>query len=67
MLDIFPNDTRPMFAQTVDKQGRIWFISATDSQKNSDIAKDNRVMLTFQDESEHSYLAIYGHAKIYTD
>ena len=67
MLDTFPNDTRPMSAQTIDDQGRIWFISAIDSQKNIDIAKDDRVMLTFQDENEHSYLALYGHATTYTD
>ena len=63
----FPGDTRPMAIQEVDDDGTIWFISSSESEKNRDIAKDPRVILSFQNDDKSSYLSLSGQASIHTD
>ncbi|MFD1712794.1 pyridoxamine 5'-phosphate oxidase family protein [Ottowia sp. GY511] len=63
----FPGDSRPMSLQEADEDGTCWFISSTDSEKNRDIAKDDRVVLTFQNEGKMSYLSLSGTATIHKD
>ena len=63
----FPGDVRPMAIQQVDERGTFWFLSSKQSEKNRDIAKDPRVLLTCQNDSKYQYLALSGTAAIHTD
>lgn len=63
----FPHTTRPMALQAVDEEGRLWFISATDSNKNNEIKNDSRVQLYFQNNGSYEFLVVSGNATIHTD
>ncbi len=59
--------TRPMSVQQVDDAGDLWFLSAADSHKNNEIARNSAVRLFFQ-ASEHSgFLTLTGTASITRD
>lgn len=62
-----PITSRPMAVQKMDEHGNFWFLSASDSHKNLDIQKDNRVQLFFQGSPHSDFLSIYGEATISTD
>jgi len=59
--------TRPMSVQQTDDEGNLWFLSATDSKKNAEIAIDPQVQLLFQGSSYADFLNIYGRASISFD
>jgi general stress protein 26 len=59
--------TRPMSVQKVDEHGILWFLSAVDSHKNSDINKDPKVQLLFQGSQYSDFLNLYGTATINQD
>jgi general stress protein 26 len=59
--------TRPMSVQQVDDDGNLWFLSASDSHKNAEIASDDHVQLLFQGSSYSDFLTIYGQAFISED
>jgi len=59
--------TRPMSVEKVDDEGNFWFLSANDSHKNLEIAKDNAVQLLFQGSAHSDFLTILGTAAITTD
>ncbi len=63
----FPGDTRPMAIQEVDEDGTVWFISSSESEKNRDIGRDARVVLTFQNDDQMSYLSLSGQTSIHND
>src|ERR1700743_3454348 len=50
--------TRPMSVQQIDDQGNLWFLSANDSHKNAEIAKDPKVQLLFQGSAHSDYMTI---------
>jgi general stress protein 26 len=58
---------RPMSVQKVDEQGNLWFLSATDSHKNKEIAIDPEVKLYFQGSAHSDFLQLNGHASISMD
>jgi general stress protein 26 len=62
-----PIPTRPMTVQEVDEQGRLWFLSASDSGQNAEIERDSAVQLLFQGSPHSDFLTIYGHATISRD
>ncbi len=62
-----PVTVRPMSVQKMDEFGSLWFLSASDSHKNLDIARDNRVQLFFQGSAHSDFLSVYGEAAISTD
>jgi general stress protein 26 len=62
-----PVTVRPMSVQKMDEFGSLWFLSASDSHKNLDIARDNRVQLFFQGSAHSDFLSAYGEAAISTD
>ncbi len=66
-LTTLPLATRPMGTLDVDDEGNLWFLSKQDSDKNHDIANDNRVQLFYSDKSSAEYLSVYGRAQILTD
>jgi len=59
--------TRPMAADHLDEDGNFWFLSATDSHKNRDIATDSSVQLLFQGSAHSDFLTLYGTAEIVFD
>ncbi|ANH67249.1 general stress protein [Mitsuaria sp. 7] len=59
--------TRPMGALQVDDAGTLWFMSASDSHKNAEIAQNPLVWLFFQ-ASEHSgFVTLHGRATVSRD
>lgn len=62
-----PVPTRPMTVQEVDDHGRLWFLSASDSHQNREIAADPAVQLLFQGSSHSDFLTLYGRATISVD
>ena len=61
------NGVRPMSVQQVDDAGTLWFLSASDSHKNQEIAADPRVNLYFQGSKHSDFLHLGGRATISTD
>jgi general stress protein 26 len=59
--------TRPMSVQQVDDHGHIWFLSANDSNKNSEIQRDAGVQLLFKGSDHSDFLSIIGKAEISMD
>ena len=51
---------RPMAVQQVDEQGHLWFLSASDSHKNEEVARDPVVHLYFQANAHAGFLSITG-------
>ncbi|SHI83826.1 General stress protein 26 [Cruoricaptor ignavus] len=66
-LEKLPINARPMTLQECDEEGNLWFISSRESNKNFDIADDNRVQLFFMNSSHQEYLSVFGNAFIYND
>ena len=62
-----PLNTRPMGVQKVCDQGNFWFLSASDSEKNREIAEDNRVQLFFLNTGKYEFLSLYGKASVTRD
>ena len=59
--------TRPMSVQKVDDGGRLWFLSASDSHKNSELAAEPSVRLFFQISENSGFLTLTGQARISRD
>lgn len=51
---------RPMAVQKVDDEGNVWFLSATDSHKNQEIAINPDVTLYFQGSAHSDFLVLKG-------
>jgi general stress protein 26 len=62
-----PLTTRPMGVQKVCDQGNFWFLSSSESDKNAEIAIDDRVQLFFLNTSDYEFLSVYGKASITRD
>ena len=58
---------RPMSVQQVDDQGNLWFLSASDSHKNLEIAANPSVKLYLQGSPHAKFLTLEGHASISRD
>lgn len=59
--------TRPMSVQEVDDQGNLWFLSADDSHKNEELARDPSVRLYFQGSAHSDFLTLSGRASVSRD
>ena len=66
-LTNLPLTTRPMSVQKVCDQGNFWFLSASDSKKNNEIAADARAQLFFSNTSNYEFLSVYGKATVSRD
>lgn len=66
-LTKLPLMSRPMSVSEVDDSGNLWFMSRKGSDKNEDIAVDDRVQLFFSNKSSYEFLSIYGRAVIVQD
>lgn len=58
---------RPMNVREVDEDGNLWFLSASDSHQNQELADDASVRLYFQGSPHSDFLYIQGGATISTD
>ena len=58
---------RPMNVRQVDDEGNLWFLSAADSHKNAELARDPRVTLYFQGSAHSDFLHLAGRATVSTD
>ena len=59
--------TRPMNVRKVDDDGNLWFLSADDSHKNSEVEQDRQVNLYFQASPHSGFLHLQGTATISRD
>jgi general stress protein 26 len=59
--------SRPMSVLEVDDAGDLWFLSASDSHKNLEIAARPAVHLYFQGSAHSDFLHLRGHATISRD
>jgi general stress protein 26 len=58
---------RPMSVQQVDEAGNLWFLSADDSHKNEELARDRSVTLYFQGSAHSDFLMLSGAASVSRD
>ena len=58
---------RPMNVREVDDAGDLWFLSAADSHKNAEIARDPSVKLYFQGSAHSDFLQLDGRATVSRD
>ncbi|SFZ91914.1 General stress protein 26 [Flaviramulus basaltis] len=66
-LDEKPFHAIPMSTKKVDDDGNIWFLSGQDSNHNTNIAKDNKIILIYSHPNDMSFLKLYGDAYIRTN
>ncbi|HVK15220.1 MAG TPA: pyridoxamine 5'-phosphate oxidase family protein [Gemmataceae bacterium] len=59
--------TRPMNVRKVDDEGNLWFLSASDSHQNRELAVDPSVKLYFQGSPHSDFLHLSGRATVSTD
>ena len=59
--------TRPMSVQQVDDDGSLWFLSASDSHKNAELAERHDVRLFFQGSEHSGFLSLTGAASVSGD
>jgi general stress protein 26 len=59
--------SRPMNVRKVDDDGTLWFLSASDSHKNRELAADPTVRLFLQGSPHSDFLTLTGRATITTD
>lgn len=58
---------RPMNVRKVDDNGNLWFLSASDSHQNQELASDPSVKLLFQGSPNSDFLSLTGRATVTTD
>ena len=58
---------RPMNVRQVDDEGNLWFLSASDSHKNQELAVDPSVKLYFQGSKHSDFMQLNGQATITTN
>ena len=58
---------RPMNVRKVDDDGALWFLSARDSHKNAELARDPSVRLFFQGMKHSDFLHLAGRASVSSD
>lgn len=58
---------RPMNVRQVDADGNLWFLSASDSHTNRDLAADPAVHLYFQGSPHSDFMHLRGRATVSTD
>ena len=58
---------RPMNVRRVDDDGNLWFLSASDSRKNQELAIDPAVKLYFQGSKHSDFMQLNGQATVSRD
>ena len=59
---------RPMVAAGLDSDGKtLWFFSGSGTEKTEEIARNNRVLLSYSDPSSQNYVSVSGTARVVRD
>ena len=58
---------RPMSTQEVEFDGELWFFTAVDTGKVSDIGRDSQVNLNYAQPDKHRYVSVSGTALLVND
>ncbi|MGB3605790.1 MAG: pyridoxamine 5'-phosphate oxidase family protein [Psychroserpens sp.] len=66
-LTSMPFSVCPMTTQEIDDQGKLWFFTGKDSEHFRELEKDNRLHLSYANQSDQEYLSVYGVAHIIED
>lgn len=66
-LSSTPFNARPMSVGKVDEDGKFWFMSSSESNKNMEIQQNDNVQLIFSDPAGSRFMSVYGEADIFTD
>jgi len=61
------NGVRPMNVRQADDAGNLWFLSASDSHKNQELAANPAVKLYFQVGAHAGFLELEGRAEVMQD
>lgn len=61
------NGVRPMSVRQTDDAGNLWFLSASDSHKNQELASNPAVKLYFQVGAHAGFLELEGRAEVLQD
>ncbi|WP_296947632.1 pyridoxamine 5'-phosphate oxidase family protein [uncultured Massilia sp.] len=61
------NGVRPMSVRQADDAGNLWFLSASDSHKNQELAANPSVKLYFQVGAHAGFLELEGRAEVMQD
>ena len=59
--------SRPMWTQTPDANGDLWFMTKVDSSKTAEIGRDHKVGLAYSEPDDQNYVSVSGHATIVHD
>jgi general stress protein 26 len=62
-----PGGARPMTVREVDEDGNLWFLSASDSSANQELARNPSVRLFFQGSDYADFMQLNGQATVSTD
>ena len=60
-------DSRPMGCLQTNFQDTLWFLTFRDAPKVKEIARDDRVLVSFAKPSDYEYVSLAGHAKLVED
>jgi general stress protein 26 len=60
-------DSRPMGCVQTDFEGSVWFLTFAHSSKVDEIARDNRVLVSYANPSDYEYVSLSGTARIAKD
>jgi general stress protein 26 len=66
-VNSYPLAVCPMYIQTVDGDGDLWFFSPKDSEHNKRIARDGRVQFFSVNTGDSAYFSLAGEAEIVHD
>ena len=59
--------SRPMATQEIDFDGELWFFTSRQTHKAEEIAKDNRVNVSYSVPEDNRYVAMAGTAELVDD
>jgi|SRR3954463_14822789 len=62
-----PICTRPMSVNKIGDDGKLYFLSHKNSNKNKEIIASNEMQLTFSNDGDNEYMTLYGTAEIFRD
>jgi general stress protein 26 len=60
-------DSRPMGCVQTDFEGSVWFLTFAHSSKVDEIARDDRVLVSYANPSDYEYVSLSGTARIAKD
>jgi general stress protein 26 len=59
--------SRPMYSQSVDESGDLWFFTQVDTSKVTEISRDNQINLGYSHPGKEDYVSVSGTAEIVRD